>query len=141
MANDLPTPPENPPAPGGEGALPGYPERVPSERRRNRLRARVSIALLGGKAAGPVPEAVRYLREVVAGKHPLAERTRTAAAQALLRAGIDVSEAPKSAPSIDARSVTVNIGTGEGAALPSVPEAVRAALAAFRTDATRDGAP
>ena len=123
-------------APGGLGDAPGYPETPRSVRRTNRMRARMMIALLGGQASGPVPEAVQYLREVVAGKHPMAERTRTAAATALLRAGIDLSAPAKGGPTVDARSVTVHIGSSEAAALPAVPEAVRAALEAFRKAST-----
>lgn len=125
MAETNSTTPNLPAATGGEGALPGYPERPRSARRANRLRARVAIALLGGEAKGPVPEAVQYLREVVAGKHPMAERTRTAAATALLRAGIDVSEPPKSGPTVDARSVTVNVT--QNRVRPTI-ETIRAAL-------------
>ena len=121
-----PPPPESAGlVPGGMGATPGYPERPRSERRANRLRTRTMIALLGGDATGPVPEAVQYLREVVAGKHPLAERTRTAAAQALLRAGIDLSAPAKGGPTVDARSVTVNVGVSARPTMADVEAALR----------------
>ena len=137
MADDPLDPASLAPPTGGEGALPGYPERPRSVRRENRLRTRTLIALLGGEAKGPVPEAVAYLREVVAGKHPMAERTRTAAAQALLRAGIDVSEPPKAGPTVDARSVTVNIGA---TSRPSMDD-VRTALRMLEGGAPPTGAP
>jgi len=121
-----PPPPESAGlAPGGMGDAPGYPETPRSVRRTNRMRARMMIALLGGQASGPVPEAVQYLREVVAGKHPMAERTRTAAATALLRAGIDLSAPAKGGPTVDARSVTVNVGVSARPTMADVEAALR----------------
>ncbi len=69
------------------------------------------------------------------------ERNRLRAAEVLSRNRATAASllASASAPSVDARSVTLNIGAGEGAMLPGVPDAVRAALAAFRKDAGGDG--
>lgn len=124
MADPTPTPSDAPVHTGGMGA-PIDPTR--SARRQHRLRTRIAVSLLGGDAKGTVAEAVAYLREVVAGKHPLAERTRTAAATALLRAGIDVSEPERVAPTptIDARSVTLNLTTGTRPTAEDVREALR----------------
>ena len=126
---------------GGEAPRLTWAER--GTRRLNRLRSVVAKSLLstGDSDVPTAAAAIGFLRRVVFVTEPATTETRTQAAGTLARAAVAMSKEPKGAPSIDARSVTVNIGTGEGAALPSVPEAVRAALAAFRTDATRDGAP
>lgn len=107
-------------------------------KRLNRLRAVVARSLLAtGDSDVPTAEAaVAFLRRVVDGSEPASIETRATAAATLTRAAVTLSkETDRGTPSVDARSVTVNIGAGEGAMLPGVPEAVRAALAAFRKDA------
>lgn len=111
-------------------------------RRLNRLRAVVARSLLAtGDSDEPTAEAaIAFLRRVVDGTEPATIETRATAAATLTRAAVTLAkDTDKAAPSVDARSVTLNIGAGEGAMLPGVPDAVRAALAAFRKDAGGDG--
>ena len=134
----------DPPPPESAGLAPGGPEGAPlswearGTRRLNRLRAVVAKALLstGDSDESTAERAIGFLRRVVDGDEPATMETRAQAAGTLARAAVSMAKEPKGGPTVDARSVTLHIGSSEAAALPAGSEAVRAALEAFRKAST-----
>lgn len=108
-------------------------------RRLNRLRAVVARSLLAtGDSDEPTAEAaIAFLRRVVDGTEPATIETRATAAATLTRAAVTLAkDTDKGAPSVDARSVTLNI---HGSTRPTT-EDVREALRMLDAP-KRDGAP
>ena len=122
----------DPPPPESAGLVPGGPEGVSlswearGTRRLNRLRAVVAKALLstGDSDESTAERAIGFLRRVVDGDEPATMETRAQAAGTLARAAVSMAKEPKGGPTVDARSVTVNVG---GSARPSMAD-VEAAL-------------
>ena len=110
----------------------------------NRLRVKVGGALLKDPSndSEPVVEATRFLARVADGREEASVETRTTAAGALLRAGVAFASGAETAPTIDARSVTVNMtNVPDEDALAKVAGILADARAAQRERALRAAPP